>query len=272
VIAALAGLVIGVFFGAVVQRTNFCTMGAVSDIVVFGDWRRFRSWLLAIATAIAGTQFLAGYGLIDLQASIYAGAEISLGGTILGGLLFGLGMVFAGGCGSRNLVRLGAGDLRALVVLLFLGLSAAMAIHGLTAPARASFNEFTTIDLETRGLSSQALAPILAEISGGNDISVWNKGLALALPLLIALFCLASGLFRRSWKDVLAGLAIGFLVIAGWWATGILAADEFEPQPFVSLTFVAPVGDSLLYLMTFTGIRSGPRWVPGGSCQRDFPS
>jgi uncharacterized membrane protein YedE/YeeE len=252
VVAALAALPIGMLFGAVVQRTNFCTMGAVSDVVLFGDWRRLRAWLLAIAVAMAGSQVLMAAGLIDLDESIYLGDRLFWAGALIGGLLFGIGMVFAGGCGSRNLVRMAAGDLRAFFVILILGISATMTLHGLTALARVGLESATAIELQSQGIDSQALPHMIAAI-WGREVGDLPFGLALALA--IAVFCLISATFRRSWRDIAGGLVVGLTVVAGWWATGVLAFDDFEPQPLASLTFVAPVGDSLIYLMTFTGDR-----------------
>lgn len=254
VVAALAALPIGFAFGAVSQRTNFCTMGAVSDAVIFGDWRRLRAWLLAIAVAIAGSQVLMSMGLIDLGQSIYLSDRLLWAAALLGGLLFGVGMVFAGGCGSRNLVRVGSGDLRALFIVLVLGISANMTLYGLTALPRVALTNATAMDLQEHGLASQALPDLIVPAWGGVT-AVWGWLFGLGLALALAAFCLASATFRRSPRDMIAGLVVGLTVVAGWWVTGVLAVDEFEPQPLTSLTFVAPVGDSLIYLMTFTGDR-----------------
>ncbi len=254
VVAALAALPIGMVFGAVVQRTNFCTMGAISDAMLFGDWRRMRAWLLAIAVAMAASQGLAAAGVIDLSGSIYLSGRLLWAGAIVGGVAFGIGMVLAGGCGSRNLVRLGGGDLRALFVVLVLGISATMTLHGLTALARVGLENATAVDLASFGLESQAI-PDLAAAGLGRQAGAWSWLFGLALALALAAFCFAGNRFRRSPRDLMAGLILGLLVATGWWVTGVLAFDEFEPQPLVSLTFVAPVGNSLIYLMTFTGSR-----------------
>lgn len=253
VVAALAALPIGLVLGAVVQRTNFCVMGAISDVALFGDWRRLRSWFLAIAVAMAGSQGLAAAGLVDLEASIYLSDRLLWAGAVLGGILFGIGMVFAGGCGNRNLVRLGTGDLRAFFVVLVLAISAIMTLHGLTALLRVSLDRATNIELAALGLESQALPQLVAAVFGRSDSAEWGWMLGFGLALVIGVFCFASRAFRAAPRNILAGVVLGLLVTAGWWVTGVLALDEFEPQPLVSLTFVAPVGNSLIYLMTFTG-------------------
>ena len=123
-LVASAGFIAGIVFGAVANKTNFCTMGGVSDMVLMGDTNRFRAWMLAIAVAILGTQTLHIMELIDLNLSpadggaIYLTASLGWPGAILGGLLFGYGMTMAGGCGNKTLVRLGAGNLKSIVRLL----------------------------------------------------------------------------------------------------------------------------------------------------------
>jgi uncharacterized membrane protein YedE/YeeE len=152
---AIGGLLIGVVFGGIVHRSNFCTMGSLSDWLNFGDARRFRAWLFATATAIAGTQALRGFGGLDLSAAMYLTPTFDWAGAVLGGLLFGFGMVFAGGCGSRNLVRAGTGDLRSLMVVIVIGISAYAAIGGILGPTRAALASATAIDLTQAGMTDR---------------------------------------------------------------------------------------------------------------------
>src|SRR5215467_4673777 len=120
---AVGGFLIGGLFGAVVFATNFCAMGSLSDIHNLGDRRRFRAWLLAGAVALVGAQLLAAGGWVDLDKSMYLAATgFNWAGHVFGGLMLGFGMVFAGGCPSRNLARAGGGDLRSLLALIVLGL------------------------------------------------------------------------------------------------------------------------------------------------------
>jgi len=252
IVASTAGAIIGVALGVVVQRTNFCAMGAISDLVVFQNWNRLRAWFLAMAVAILGTQLLAWAEIIDLGESIYLGSRLTWVAAILGGGLFGIGMVLAGGCGNRNLVRLGAGDLRSLVVVLVMGLGAGMTLYGLIAYLRVELNDATALELADHGLASQGL-PDLVAAAVGADAGSLQLILALVLALAIAVFCFSSAAFRQSPRNIVGGLLVGALVVAGWWATGVLAFDEFEPIALGSLTFIAPVGDGVLYLMTFTG-------------------
>src|SRR6476469_7785474 len=120
-VLAAGGLGIGLVFGAVVFKTNYCAMGSLSDIYNFADYRRFRAWILAAATAMLGAQLLQVLGIVALDKSMYLAPSLNWLGHGLGGLIFGIGMVFAGGCPSRNLVRAGGGDLRSLLTVVVLG-------------------------------------------------------------------------------------------------------------------------------------------------------
>ncbi|WP_341898323.1 YeeE/YedE family protein [Ferrovibrio terrae] len=248
----LAGLILGVVFGAMVQRSNFCTMGAISDMVLMNDANRLRSWVLAIAVAMLGSQLLQLAGLIDLNSSIYAGTNLGWLGAAIGGLLFGFGMVQAGGCGSRTLVRLGAGNLKSLLVVLMIGIAGYATLRGLIGPARLWLEGWSVIDLKSRGFATQTL-PDLLGLGFGLDVRSLRWGLGLAIPALLLLWVFRDARFRRHPVLIAAGIVIGLVIVGGWAATGILGADEFEPTPLVSMTFVAPIGYALQYLMTFTG-------------------
>ena len=251
-IVGIGGLAVGLVFGAVVQRTNFCTMGAISDLVLMGDRRRFRAWLLAIAVAIIGTQALHFGDVVNINKSVYLTSNLGWLGAILGGTMFGFGMTQAGGCGSRTLVRLGAGNLKSLVVTLVLGIVAYMTSRGLLAPIRMQLETATNINLEARGLSNQSLGEMAGAAVGLPPGSA-RVAAAAALALAFLIYCFRDPSFRRSAPDIAAGLIVGLTVVAGWIVTGVLGADEFNPVPLASITFVAPVGESLQYLMTFTG-------------------
>jgi uncharacterized membrane protein YedE/YeeE len=119
-------------FGAIAQRTQFCTMGAVADVVTMGDWSRMRMWVLAIGTAMLGFNAMVALGWVEAGDSLYAGPRLTWLSAAVGGLMFGFGMVLASGCGSRTLVRLGAGNLKSLVVFFVLGLAAFATLKGVT--------------------------------------------------------------------------------------------------------------------------------------------
>jgi uncharacterized membrane protein YedE/YeeE len=245
-------------FGAVSQRTGFCTMGAVADIVTFGDWTRMRQWLLAIGVAIAGTQALAAAGLIDTADSFYTAPRLIWLANALGGLLFGFGMVLASGCGARTLVRAGAGNLKSVVVFIVLGVTAYVSLRGALAVLRVGAIEPFAIDVGGR----QDLPALLSGATGAGKAALHATLGALAGGGLIA-FALARRDFLR-FDNLLAGIAIGAIIVAVWFVSGHVGRLDEHPatleRAFLgtatgkmeSLTFVAPVAATLDWLMLFS--------------------
>jgi hypothetical protein len=248
-VSALAFL-IGIVFGAVGNKTNFCTMGAVSDWVNMGDKNRLRAWFLAIGVAIVLSQVLQSRGLVDLSQAIYLTTNFGWLGYILGGILFGIGMTLASGCGQRTLVRVGGGNLKSLVVLLFLGLTAYMTMRGLLALVRVNVIEVTNLSLD---LPNQGIGTLLAAAVGTENAAVMNWAVTAVIGGGLILYALANRNFRHSYDNLLAGVAIGLIIPAGWYVTGVVGFDDFEPVRLESYTFIAPTAESLQYLMTFTG-------------------
>ncbi|MCB1334375.1 MAG: YeeE/YedE family protein [Roseivivax sp.] len=247
------GLLIGILFGFIVYRTNFCTMGSISDILSFGDKNRFRAWLLAIAVAILGVWVIETLGIADMTQSMYQVPAFGWGANIVGGLIFGFGMVFSGGCISRNLVRAGGGDLRSVVVLLITGIFGYMTIGGLFGPARVALFTPLTTDLTAAGIEDQSLGAILAGLTGMGVETATTVTALLVAGLLLA-YCFAAPQFRASGRNLTAGFGIGLCVVLGWLLTG-LTYDEFADNPqLISLSYVRPVGDTLDYLMRYTAL------------------
>ncbi len=246
-----AAFIAGAVFGAVANRTNFCTMGAISDAVFMGDFKRMRAWMLAIAVGIVGSQGLVSAGMVDLGKSIYLGANIAWAGAVLGGLMFGFGMTMAGGCGNKTLVRIGGGNLKSVMVFMIIALFAYMTLKGPIALARIQMESVTNVTAAGMGLANQGLPAMLAKLGLSADLARWLAVAAVAGGLVV--WCFKDHEFRSSPQDMLGGLLIGLMVPTGWWITGVLGGDDFEPTPLSSFTFVAPMGDGMQYLMTFTG-------------------
>jgi uncharacterized membrane protein YedE/YeeE len=245
-IAVLAGLVVGLIYGAVGLLSGFCMMSSLRGWWAEGDGRLVRTYALAIGVAIAASQLLAARGLVDLGKSIYLQPTFSAPVLFFGGLLFGYGMVLSNGCGSRALVLLGRGNLRSFVVVIVLGIFAAMALKGLIAPARIAAVQLSQV---TTKLTS--LPALLATFGVGEAAARMFAASVISAALIIFAFAHAS--FRRSPGQIAAGFLVGLLIAAGWFATGNLGADDFNPMPVASLTFVAPIADSLQYVMLSTG-------------------
>lgn len=247
------GLIIGIAFGFIVYRTNFCTMGSISDILSFGDYSRFRAWLLAAAVAMMGVAVLEWREIADMNTSMYQATTLTWGAHITGGLLFGFGMVFSGGCVSRNLVRAGGGDLRSIVVLLITGIFAFMTIGGLLGPARvAIFNPLTT-DLTAVGMDDQRIGSLLSSVTGMSGGTA-NLVTLIVIAGAILIYCFMDKEFRVSGRNIAAGVGIGLCVVAGWFLTAI-TYDEFANNPqLLSLSYVRPAGDTLDYAMRYTAL------------------
>ncbi len=245
-------------FGAVAQRTGFCTMGAVADIINFGDWTRMRQWLLAIAVAILGTAALAASGAIDLSKSIYTAPRFTLASYVLGGFAFGFGMVLAGGCGSRTLVRLGGGSLKSLVVFFVLGVVAFITLRG----ALGVFRSGVIDPLGAQFATTQDVPALLAAATGLAKARLQPIAALLAGGALLA-FVFARRDFLQ-FDNLLAGITIGAVIVGVWYVSGHLGHLAEHPETLEeaflatnsgrmeSLSFVAPIAYTLDWLMFFS--------------------
>ena len=246
-------------FGAVGNRTQFCTMGAVSDWVAMGDLTRMRMWLLAIAVALLGASALHLAGLVDLSKSIYPSPNFTWLSYLVGGFLFGVGMTLGSGCGSKTLIRVGAGNLKSLVVYVFLGIAAYMTLRGILGAFRVGVLEKAAIALPT-GQDLPSLLSLLTGVSAG----VWMPLLALAIAGALVAFVYAGRQFRSSFDYTLGGVVTGLVVVGGWYVSGHVGHVAEDPntlqEAFVAtstgrmeaFSFVAPLAFTLEYLMLWT--------------------
>ena len=246
-VVATAGLLIGFVYGIVGLLSGFCLLSSLRGWWADGDSRLIRTFALALAVAVVATQFIAGYGAVDLSKSVYLQPSFSAPLMFAGGLLFGYGMVLANGCGSRALVLLGRGNLRSFVVVIVLGITAQMTLRGLIAPARIALLQISTTKPAHLSLPECLRAFGVGEVSA-------RVVAAFAISAVLVIFAFAHLPFRRARGQIAAGLAVGLLVAAGWFATGYLGADEFNPAAVTSLTFIAPVADTVQYVMLSTGL------------------
>ena len=259
-------------FGAVGNKTHFCTMGAVSDWVNMGDLSRMRMWLLAIAIAILGATGLQLAGLIDLSKSIYPGPSFTWLSYIVGGFLFGVGMTLGSGCGSKTLIRVGAGNLKSLIVYVFLGISAYMTLRGVLGAFRVGVLEKAALTLPA--------GQDLPSLTGIPRIAI-----ALVIAGALIAFAYASKQFRSSFDYTLGGVVTGLVVVGGWYVSGHIGHVAEDPntlqEAFVatnsgrmeSFSFVSPMAYTLDYLMLWTdrskmityGIASGFGVIAGSA-------
>ena len=253
-----ATFAVGLAFGAVSHRTHFCTMGAVADVFNFGDWNRMRMWLVAIAVATLGLQAMSLAGYANLNDTIYLGNQWSWLSGILGGLLFGAGMVLASGCGSKTLIRLGAGNLKALMVFVIMGVTAYMTLRGVFGVLRANYLDPVRYEFE----SSAYLPNLLAGLVSADPASL-AQILAIAIPLILLAAALSS---KTAWNKevVLGGAGVGLTVLAAWWVIFQLAYIPEHPDTLEAayigsyanraegFSFVAPYAFTLEWLMFFS--------------------
>lgn len=256
-IAALGGA-LGVAFGYIANKTNFCTMGGVADVVNMGSWTRMHMWLAALGVAVLATGGLQLAGLVDTTKSIYAGTQLRWLSHLVGGAVFGVGMVLAGGCANKQLLRLGGGNLRGLVVFMFVAFSAAVTMTGLFGVWRAKFLDPMSVAM-LQGIQ-------LPGAMGMNTATGWLIGMALfgVLPLAWAF---SNKHFRKA-NPMLAGLGLGLLVAAGWYITGKIGFLPEHPETLEpawvgtannrpeSLSYVAPMAQTLSYFTLFSDAKN----------------
>jgi hypothetical protein len=261
-IVVASGFALAFVFGLMAARTNFCTMGALSDIVNMGSWARMRSWMLALAVAMLGTAWLAATGEVDLAKSIALRPVLPWLSLLVGGALFGVGMTIAGGCANRNLVRLGGGSVRSLVVLTFMAIAAYMTLKGLFAQWRSSWLDPARIDLAAFGWSDAGLGMALARATGlPARVALPLAAVAVAAGLLVFVF--KDRRYRQNRRQWAGAVVLGAVVAAGWYVTGHVGFGEnpdtletvyhaTNSRTLESLSFVGPLAYSLELLMLWT--------------------
>lgn len=240
-LAALAGLAGGIVLGLAARLGNFCTLGAIETAVYGEDQRRLRLWGVILGVAILGTHYGRTLGLIDLEQTIYHAIAWNPAASVVGGLMFGYGMALAGNCGFGALVRFGGGDLRSLVVVVVMGIFGFVALSGPLAPLRTL-------------LFPQPLAEGPQGIV--HDVGRLTQLPPAAIVVALALAALAWGLSCRSLRHdrrALAwGVAAGLAVVWCFAATTWLYRESLGAVPVEGPSFTAPVGRTLIFLMTST--------------------
>ena len=268
--------VIALVMGAVVNKTNFCTMGAVSDLVNMGDTGRMRAWLFAIAIALLGVTLLEYLGMVEVGDTFppYRAGNLVWAENILGGLLFGIGMTLASGCGNKTLIRIGGGNLKSILVFAIVGIIA----YFMISPFPGSDQTLMSL------LFYDWIRPLSANLGAAQDLGYLAAGadgagtarlaIGIVLALLLAGFAFKSRDFRGSFDHLLGGLVVGLAVVAAWyWTSNMLVesmdgkislsayyeqwdmladSDEGKPaqgRPLAaqSFTFINPMGQTLGY-------------------------
>ncbi len=259
--------------GAVTSKTNFCTMGAVSDWLNMGHTGRMRAWLFAIGVAALGVVILEASSVMTLRGNTmppYRTENFAWLRYIAGGLIFGVGMTLGSGCGSRTLLRIGGGNLRSLVVAAAIGLVAyLMFTTSLFNVAVMSWVGPTIVDLQQYGITGQGVDDVVSGLAG-LDASTTRIVAGTVIGMALIVYAFVSRDFRNSFDNVLAGIVVGLAVVAGWYITGGPLGAEWWEEAFMdgepnrtaiqSFTFISPIGDTLRYLLdptNFSLVRVG---------------
>jgi len=266
-----AVFVIAIIMGAVVNKTNFCTMGAVSDWVNMNDTGRIRAWLFAMAVALGGVVLLEALGTIQLGTDTfppYRTAQFAWLRYVVGGVLFGIGMTLGSGCGQKTLIRIGGGNVKSVLVLIVAAFCSYMMLWG-EDPLKSGEGLFTnyfmpwiqpgTVDLATLGINSQELGAVIGGAAGLGDSSSLHMILGAIVMGVLVLIAFLSSDFRSRFDNILGGAVVGLAVVAGWYITAGSIGEEWkayaEFQDVIpsrvaaqSYTFISPMGDTWRYL------------------------
>ena len=256
------GFALAFVFGLVANKSNFCVMGALSDVVNMGHWGRMRMWLLAIAVAMLGAGVLAYTGQVDLSKAVVQRPSIAWLSLLVGGLCFGVGMTLSGGCANKNLVRMGGGSVRSIVVLVFLAIASYMTLKGLFGQWRASLLDPVSVSLAGFGWKDQSLATAVAQLTGMTPATAQLATLAVLLAALLV-FVFRDKRFRANTLQIGGAVIIGALVVGGWYVSGHLGfgenPDTLEVGYFAtnsrtieSMSFVGPLAFGLELLLLWT--------------------
>jgi uncharacterized membrane protein YedE/YeeE len=233
--SALAGLIVGIVFGIAAQRSQFCLRAATVEFAGGKLGNRMSIWLLTFSTAVVWTQLAQYTGLFDSSTSRMMAVPGSFSGAIIGGLIFGVGMVLARGCSGRLLVLAATGNLRSVISGLVFAVVALMALQGWLAPIR-------------RTLAALWITP------DGHNINLLDLlhlpgGSGMALGFITAVLALYLAYKNRVSMQVLfMASGVGFAVALGWVLTSALAAVSFDPVQIESASFTGPSARTLIFL------------------------
>jgi uncharacterized membrane protein YedE/YeeE len=242
-LVAMVGLFGGILLGLAARIGRFCTLGAIEDLYYGEKTLRLRMWGIAIGVSVVGTFGLSLTGLLDLQQTLYLVRSWNPLANIFGGLVFGYGMALAGNCGYGALARVGGGDLRSLLIVLIMGISAYVTLGGPLSSVRIWAFGITE---DVAGLAT--FAQSLAQISGS---SVEISGIAIGMGILC--LTLLNGNLRREPSYIFGGAIAGLAIVSGWAGTQWVASTGFDATNVVTHTFSAPIGETMLYAMTSSG-------------------
>lgn len=232
-LSGLIGLVVGLMFGIFGQQSRFCLRAACVEFWRGQTGAKFAIWLLAFGAAMFGTQLFVEYGMIDTAQIRQLNNAGSMSGAIVGGLLFGVGMVLAGGCASRLLILSATGNMRTLVAGLVVTVVAQASLRGALSPLREAISSWWIVDA-----SSRSFVGWLPQYGGvGLGLLFLLGGLWMARQSRVSL-----------WWRVSAAIT-GFAIALGWMLTSWQASNSFDIVQVQSVSFTGPSADTLMGLI-----------------------
>ena len=250
-IAALLGLAGGCILGLAARLGQFCTFGAIESAYMGHDQRRMRLWGIVLGVAIMVIFTLDAMGHMDVSRTLYHSVQWNPLASIIGGLIFGYGMGLAGNCGFGSLARLGGGDLRAFVVVIVIAVSGYFMLSGPLAALRVSIFPMLTAD------GPQGFAQLAQSLIGISPLIT-----AALTSIAMIIWALAYAPLRNEPIMMFWGVLAGLSVASAFWGTSVLNEASFDEVAISGHTFTAPLGATLIYLMTAS---SGGLGFPIGS-------
>ncbi len=270
--------VIALVLGLVANKTNFCTMGAVSDWVNMGDTGRLRAWLFAMAVAMIGVALLEAQGWLRIDEAFppYRGSQLIWAENILGGFMFGIGMTLASGCGNKTLVRIGGGNLKSVWVFLVIAVVAYFMVNPFPGTDKTLMSELFYGWIRPLAVDLGSSQDIGALMGGEENTANARLVMGVLLGLALVVFVFRSADFRSRFDNVLGGLVVGLVVLAAWYVSSVIMVDvddetytlrayiqewdfiaedaegrpaDSRPWSPQSFTFINPLGQTLGYAL-----------------------
>jgi len=273
------GFIIAFIMGAVATKTNFCTMGAVSDLVNMGDSGRIRAWLLAMAVAMIGVTIVESMNIltVDVTRPPYRGSNFAWLEYVIGGIMFGVGMTLGSGCGNKTLIRMGGGNLKSIVLFSVIAICAYFMVNPFPGTDMTIYSEvfYKWTNTATVSLAGKQDLGSLIGGNAGVDVSTLRMALGLIIGIALIAFVFRSAEFRSTRDNIVAGIVIGLCVLGAWYVTGGMGNINIDGESYSwtsyasndnwsmleegtrpdgvavqSYTFINPIGETLGYALS----------------------
>jgi len=230
---------IALVMGAIVTKTNFCTMGAISDMTNMNDFGRMRAWVLAMAVGIIGVVVMESTGVVDIAHMFppYRGSQLIWVENLLGGILFGIGMTLGSGCGNKTLVRIGGGNIKSIMVLFLIGTIAYFMINPFPGSDKTLMSVLFYDWIRPMSISLKTPQDLGSMVNADNPLAA-RQLIGGILAVLMLIFIFKSSEFRKSFDNLLGGLAVGLAVLAAWYASSGMISIDVDGESYGLMSFL----------------------------------